>query len=473
MNITSVLLKINIILNLQNNILTYLSKSQNKILNNNKNIIIEEISKYDPNIIIYCIKRTLYVNHETVKDITSLCAKYGLFNQLKWLKKNKYTFNRETLKYAVLCNDVKIMKWLYENSPEDDYDIFSFAARNGNLEIMKWLNTNYFSQNSKTVAYAAEYGNLTNLKWLIKQNTWRDEYTLSYAAKNGNLENIKWLVENGFPHTNWTFFKALENGNMENLEWLVKNLLNKNDIKFSDRSQAIKYLVKENILRKDNECYFNNAVTKGKLEIMKLLFENGFAYSRFTFSHAVKNGNLENMKWLLKNNISFFWEYTFDMAIYKENLENIKWLYENKCPINPDVLISAIKTKNIDIISWLIENNCPINRSHIDNLKIENIEIIKCLRKYNLYFPIESNINIDFVLKNLELNNFKEIYDDAFKTKKIKNIVVLLRNNIPYDQNSFKTAIKNKLIKLDDLDLLVSYEKKKILKIMFDIIIYN
>ena len=55
MNVRSILQKNNIIPDLQNLILKYLSKSHNIILNNKRNVIIEEIIRYDPLIIICCI----------------------------------------------------------------------------------------------------------------------------------------------------------------------------------------------------------------------------------------------------------------------------------------------------------------------------------------------------------------------------------------------------------------------------------
>jgi hypothetical protein len=94
--------------------------------------------------------------------------------------------------------------------------------------------------------------------------------------------------------------------------------------------------------------------------------------------------------------------------------------------------------------------------------------MIKCLRKYNLYYPIKCNINIDLTLKNLQLNNFKEIYADAFKRRDMKNIVVLLTNNIPYDINEFKIAVKNKIIKIEDT--MSSCQKTKIFDILSKII---
>jgi hypothetical protein len=473
MNITFVLLKIDIIFDLQNVILKYLSKTHIRLLNKEKNLIIEEMIKYDPNIIISYIQRLLYVHDDIIESIISFCAKYGLFNHLKWFKTNNYTLNKKTFKYAALSGNIEIMKWLHKSKCSHDPYTFAYAAKNGNLENMEWLLNNGFRYNSFTFVYAAENGNLTNLEWLHKNNFCHDSNTLSYAAKNGNLDNIKWLVKNGFKYDSWVIFKALENGNLENIAWLIENLYNKKiDVKFTDKSQVIKYLIKQHILEINKHNFFDDVVINGNLEMMKLLFENGFEYSNHVFEYAVENGNLENMKWLLKNNFSLN-ENISNLAIILGNLDNIIWLYENNCPFNRNSLIKAIEFGKNDVIDWMLKNKFPVKESEIKKMTINNISIIKSLRRHNLYFPIESDINIDFVLKSLESQNYKEIYENAFEKGTIKGIAILLINNVPYDIKSFKKAIKNNKIKFGDFLLLSHHEKRKILRILVETIKYD
>jgi hypothetical protein len=173
--------------------------------------------------------------------------------------------------------------------------------------------------------------------------------------KNGNLENIKWLINKGFNFNKWTYFKALENGNLENVEFLVKEFSGEN-VKFTDKSQTIKYLIEHQYLAKEDLVFFKNAVIKGNLGMMKLLFENGFEYPKDIFNYAADRGDLEVMKCLLKNNFPFY--NAFELSI--DNLDNIKWLHENKCPFNKNILSKVIKLGNIDVIEWMLEKKFPI-----------------------------------------------------------------------------------------------------------------
>jgi len=229
---------------------------------------------------------------------------------------------------------------------------------------------------------------------------------------------------------------------LENIEWLVENLSNiKNKVKFVNKSRAIKYIVENKILNTENSYYSVSAVYEGNLEMMKLLLDNGFKFSDYIFCHVVQDENLEVMKWLLKNNFPLY-EKIFTCAILKNNLDNIKWLYENKCPFSENISYELVKYGHIDVINWFLENKFPIDNYVINDIIIDDIEKNTCLRKYNLYFP---------TIKNLQIKNFKAIYEDAFGRKNLKNIALLLMNNIPYDIDWFKIVIKNKLINFKDL----------------------
>jgi hypothetical protein len=54
----------------------------------------------------------LYLNHNIINDIISECAKYGLFNHLKWFRKKEFSFSKQTFKYEALHGNIEIMKWL-------------------------------------------------------------------------------------------------------------------------------------------------------------------------------------------------------------------------------------------------------------------------------------------------------------------------------------------------------------------------
>jgi len=438
MSIKSILLKNNIIVDLQNTILKYLSKSHNKILNGKKTVIIEEIVKYDPAIIICCIRRILYFNCDTIDILIKKCANYGLFKHLKWFKKKGYRFDR---------------------------DIFDYATLSGNINIMKWLYYHKYSYGEKTFENAAKNGNLENMKWLLNIECDHDTKTFSSAAKNGNLANLKWLFENDFRYDEWTVFNAFDNGNLENIKWILSNLFKKDisNIKLTNKTQVIKYLIENDIIDRNDEWCFIYAIRNGNLDTIKLLHENDFEPPDYVFTDAFMNGNLENIKWLFDKKIYnvFFDEYLFKVAVENDNLENIKWLYEN-CRPNYVPLFEAIIQENIDIIEWMLENNFPIEKKYIDEIIIENIEVIKCLRKHNLYFP--SKYHID----NLLGDNLEEIYEKNFKERNIKNITILLKNNMFCDIKTFWNLAEKYKINFNNIFYCDYYEKIKILELSLE-----
>ena len=66
------------------------------------------------------------------------------------------------------------------------------AAEDGSLSIVKWLRENKFEWNKSTCEAAAVNGHIKVLKWARKNGCEWDEKTCSYAALNGHFEVLKW-----------------------------------------------------------------------------------------------------------------------------------------------------------------------------------------------------------------------------------------------------------------------------------------
>ena len=183
--------------------------------------------------------------------------------------------------------------------------------------------------------------NINVLKWLFSQQGILDEFWFSSAAKSGNLENMKWLKRMDCSINESTFKTIIKTEIIENIQWFYDNCNPRND-----------------------NSYFNIAVKKGNIQLMKYLKGLGLSFDQFTFYNAVfpisnciiltpnsipfkklkkvysKKGytesRIEIMEWLKSNNCS--WGIlTYDLiSIYEMPLEYFtqiyKWMYDNDCP---------------------------------------------------------------------------------------------------------------------------------------------
>ena len=87
-------------------------------------------------------------------------------------------------------------------------------------------------------------------------------------------------------------------------------------------------------------------------------WNDGCAWSQFTFALAAEQGNLENMRWLLENGCSWDIDTPPAAATYG-SLENLKFLYQNGCYWNANTLSCAAKTGNLANMKFLKKKGCP------------------------------------------------------------------------------------------------------------------
>jgi len=124
-------MKIEIINDLLNLIKKYLTESHKKILKELKNINMDEIVIYDPKLmVIMKMKLKKY-------RIFEKCAKYGRLENMKWLLRNEFPYNKKVFSNAEENGNLENMKWLYRKKFPYGLSTFSSAALNGNLENMK------------------------------------------------------------------------------------------------------------------------------------------------------------------------------------------------------------------------------------------------------------------------------------------------------------------------------------------------
>ena len=120
-----------IIKDIKNIIYSYLSKSHKiilKINNNNEDFDMEDLIKYDSEIMIYAIEEKYKYNQN---KLFKICAKNGKLENMKWLFENKFPYDTGT---------------------------FAHASRNGNFNNMKWLLENKFPYGENTKSKLIELG---------------------------------------------------------------------------------------------------------------------------------------------------------------------------------------------------------------------------------------------------------------------------------------------------------------------------
>jgi len=100
-------------------------------------------------------------------------------------------------KIFLLCNQktLKQTRILQSRYVKNCTEFFTFneAAFSGNLANLRWLRKNGYSWNIWTFSHALNSKNLAILNWLYKQGCPWSDYVFTRAIKLGNLEIIMWL----------------------------------------------------------------------------------------------------------------------------------------------------------------------------------------------------------------------------------------------------------------------------------------
>jgi len=388
-------------------ILTNITKSHKYILGFKDNKYhVNNIVKYDENLIFYCIKLKLIKK----KKVISTFARYGNLEKIKLFRKKKYYYDETTFENASRYGNLDVMKWLYENNfPRDKTKTFIASVTNGNLSNMIWLykSFNFPILSPSVFARAARKGNIGNIKWLQDIGCGIDNSALTEAAGYGDIKIIEWIITT---YKNKRFYakidKAIPHGSVDYIKWLLEKKL----IFYYD-FESIKMAIKHN--RLDIIKLFNSkisvhtdrlikyAIEKNNLEIFKYLFCNKDTYDSWytkEFIIAVKNENFEIMKILSKYNISKNNKEIFAEAAINGNFNHIKWLFENGFKYDTRVFMNSAKKGDLNIMKWLLENKFPYDSSILRYaIKNENMESIKWLLENK--FPM-SKYDTKIIAKN-------------------------------------------------------------------------
>jgi len=315
--------------------------------------------------IIWLIEHYCPIN----ENMMSVAAQCGHIHIIKWLDKiynktkiNKYCNNSEIFYNAALNGNLENMKWLKNKNYVWNERTFEAAALNGNLENMKWLKDNNCPWNKMTFEAVALNGNYENLVWLIDNKCPNDEKIIKNAIISNNLENLKLLYEykNSNKNTNQNInlsnyiTDALKNNNYSMVKWILEKSKNKYENILSMAIlnccdyKIINFIIENkydtyDYTNKKNDLLLNAIKNYCDYQIIKLIITNNYDYL-----------NYDNKKTLLSE------------AIKIGDIDIIKLLYQNGYNLSGSELEIAIKLNNSIIIEW-IQDNKPIFYNNICN----------------------------------------------------------------------------------------------------------
>ena len=134
-------------------------------------------------------------------------------------------------------------------------------------------------------------------------------------------------------------------------EYVIKNkpeLSNFKDFFFEELS-LLKDTEKNKLI---NEC-----ASKGYLNLLKYLYENGYDRDEFTCSYAAENGNLDCLKYLHENGCD--WSSSTCMSAAENgNFNCLKYLHENGCTWGSSTCEKAVRYNHFDCLKYAHENGC-------------------------------------------------------------------------------------------------------------------
>ena len=225
---------------------------------------------------------------------------------------------------------------------------------------------------------------------------------LFHNETNKNLEesNLS-LINSYFPGTEDELINIItENGDLDKLKFLKTidpYYLFRIDIAshaaLNGHIHILEWLKSEFELNVNicSDCPFNNktansAVLHGQLEVFKWLISNRCLIDKDIILHAIKGDHLDIVKYIRINEHFRMWHSSTYMKEAARNgrLEIIKYLHSEGVPLDRNLCFYTVRSGNIELIEWLIEKGCIVDEHLIISAVIRgNLKIVKWLRSLN------------------------------------------------------------------------------------------
>jgi hypothetical protein len=122
---------------------------------------------------------------------------------------------------------------------------------------------------------------------------------------------------------------------------------------YNGHIECLKYLHENGCPWYENVCY--DVVEKGNIECLMYLHQRGYPCYSWVAGHAAYNGHLDCLVYLHKNKCPLD-IFTMNLAAKNGHLECLKYLYENGCPVNQYTCHTAAKNGHLACLKYLYEN---------------------------------------------------------------------------------------------------------------------
>lgn len=181
------------------------------------------------------------------------------------------------------------------------------AAQGVQLAVLQWAVSNGFAVATQVDCLSlAKGGHLACLQWAVAQGSRVSWRMCALAAFGGHLHVLQWLHDNG----SWTQASALNGGHLEVFEWarqqgtpVCKELVH----------AAAKGSYAE-VLQWALECAGERikpdplfCEIAGNTQVLKVLREHGYEWSKKTCAEFAKRGELELLQWARHNGCPWDW----------------------------------------------------------------------------------------------------------------------------------------------------------------------
>jgi hypothetical protein len=144
----------------------------------------------------------IFITINIIDDLKNIILVYLTESHKNILEINNYDFKIE----EIISKDGNLMNYvLGDFDSEDTYYVFSLCSRYGKLRNMKLLDKKNFPIND-AFHQAIKNGNLMNIKWLI-DNGYNDLIIDDICGVN--LKTIEWLIKNNFKFSNRAYLSAV------------------------------------------------------------------------------------------------------------------------------------------------------------------------------------------------------------------------------------------------------------------------
>ena len=425
----------------------------------------ELIENLEKDIELYCYNKDIYNNETEVKWVNGTEIDLSDYTERKQIVDDKLSRKIDELKEEVENIDKHINKLkhsslnkLFKIVPEsiitDDYkekDLLIFLVRNGYINEYYEYYISYFHeggitqddrefllsiQNHKPLSFTAILGNIPKLLEKLEDKDFESEYILNnqltnHLLKSDNTEKKK------------NYFKHISNGSDKSIEFIFQYIEYANDeskklfIGLLTWDELWSYIYKK-LSTKEQNKYFK--LLFNTLEVDKLVKLNMSSYlSKQTVLPKYTDENNEKCKVLIDK-----------LKVEFEYIQNSS----DNTPLFSFIYINGHYILNPKMIEVIMREKGNVENSTIDELKYQNLTIIRESKAEKLIELIDKNIDTYYEGVFNELDENKQESEDT---------LLYLLNHNELDIGYKETIIGRTETKVSDITSVTEKELWKIL----------